>query len=214
MKLKKKSTLLEIKIGSYILLFYVIWALIWFFYSYTIKGSLLRPYIPVPDIRLELLTPLEKGFILGTDIFGRSILEIISKGLVYSLVVSFLVSSSCALLGVTIGVISVISPRLVKIISDLVTNLIFILPSILIAILLMSYTGQSFWGLIFVLIFTGWPAYAKIARGETKRLLGLDYVESARAIGMGKIRLFLRILLPGILRLDFKITIFNKTNST
>jgi peptide/nickel transport system permease protein len=63
----------------------------------------------------------------------------------------------------------------------------------------MSFSGQSLFGLIFVLIFTGWPSYAKLARGETKRILGLCYLEGAKAIGSSKIRIFFKIMIPEIL---------------
>ena len=63
----------------------------------------------------------------------------------------------------------------------------------------MAVTGQSMKGLIFALIVTGWSGYAKIARGESKRILSLTYVEGARAIGIGEIRLFLKIIIPALI---------------
>ena len=49
-------------------------------------------------------------------------------------------------------------------------NFVFILPSLLLAILLMSFSGQSMIGLIIVLVFTGWPSYAKSAEVKRKEL--------------------------------------------
>ncbi|MFG1484173.1 ABC transporter permease subunit, partial [Halobacteriovorax sp. HFRX-2_2] len=43
-----------------------------------------------------------------------------------------------------------------------------------------------------------WPGYARIARGETMRVLNLGYVESARAIGVSEFRLFYKSILPSI----------------
>ena len=78
------------------------------------------------------------------------------------------------------------------------TNLIFIFPRILIAIVFMSMSDQSLWGLTFILIFTNWPGYARISRGEIKRVLGLSYIESSKAVGISDTRLFLTIILPAI----------------
>lgn len=197
--MKRKKINRELKFGALIISFYLVWAISWYFFSHFIEGSIFRPYLPFSDIRMELVPPLTKHYFLGTDIYGRSLFEILSSGLNYSLTIGIVVTSLCTFFGVIIGYLSVTGNNFVRVFSDLVTNLIFIFPSILIAILLMSYTGQSFWGLVAVLILTGWPSYAKIARGETKRLMGLSYVESARAIGMGKVRLFFTILLPGLM---------------
>lgn len=199
-KLKNKKKIgAELKYGGSILSIYLLWAISWLIYSYFIKGELQTPYFPKLDITLELLAPFEKQFILGTDIFGRSLFEVLSAGLLYSISMSLAVSFLCASIGITFGYFSVVGSKSIRIMTDLFTNLVFVFPSILIAIMVMSITGQSFMGLVFALVLTGWPGYSKIARGETRRVLGLSYVESAKAVGMGNIRLFFRVIFPAIL---------------
>jgi len=196
---KRPSINNEMKWGVSILSLYVLWAVGWFIYSYFINGTFSAPYVPTGDMKLELISPGGSNFILGTDIYGRSLFEILSAGLNYSLGVAITVSAVSALIGVTIGYASVTGPRPIQVFSDLIINLIFVFPSILIAIMVMSVTGQSFWGLVFALVITGWPGYARIARGETMRVLGLSYVEAARAIGMGNLRMFFKVIIPAIL---------------
>ena len=189
----------ELVIGGGICSIYLIWAFLWLVNSLLIKGSLKNPYLPLMNLKTELIAPFQKNFILGTDIFGRSLLEILSAGLFYSISISLIVSLASCLIGLVVGYLSVHSFRYLKNICDFFTNLVFILPSLLLAILLMSFSGQSLFGLIFVLIFTGWPSYAKLARGETKRILGLCYLEGAKAIGSSKLRVFFKIMIPEIL---------------
>ena len=189
----------EMKWGSSILIFYLIWAVLWLIYKYLLKGSLANPYFPPMNLQLELAPPFTHGLTLGADLMGRSLLEVLSTGLSYSLLVAFLVTFLTAVIGMTIGYLSVTSPAVLRIFFDLVINLIFIFPSILIAILIMAVLGQSLFGLIFALVITGWPGYAKIARGEVKRVLALSYVEGARAIGMGEVRMFFTVILPAII---------------
>jgi ABC-type dipeptide/oligopeptide/nickel transport system permease subunit len=198
-KIKRASLNNEMKWGVSILSVYVFWAIGWFIYSYFIGGSITDPYLPIASMKLELLSPGEGSFLFGTDIYGRSLFEILSAGLNYSLGVALTVSLVSGFIGITIGYLSVTGPRFVQITSDLMINLIFIFPSILIAIMVMSVTGQSFWGLVFALVITGWPGYARIARGETMRVLGLSYVEAARAIGMGNLRMFFGVIIPAIM---------------
>jgi peptide/nickel transport system permease protein len=189
----------EMKWGGGILSLYVIWALSWFVYRYFLKGSLSQPYVPTLDMQTELALPFSKGLLLGADLLGRSLLEVLSAGLTYSLTISIVVTFATASIGIFMGYMAVKGPSWVKLGFDLLINLIFIFPSILIAIMIMAVTGQSMKGLIFALIVTGWTGYAKIARGESKRVLALTYVEGARAIGIGEIRLFFRIIIPAIL---------------
>ncbi|OUR93705.1 hypothetical protein A9Q84_19780 [Halobacteriovorax marinus] len=199
--MKKNKINKEIKIGFVLISSYLLWAVAWIVYSHFIKGEITSPYFPESDMTKELLRPGVNGFMLGTDIYGRSIIEILSAGLAYSLGISFMVSFTTATIGIIVGYLSVTGNQTIKILSDLVINLIFIFPSILIAIMVMSVTGQSFWGLVFALVITGWPGYAKIARGETLRVMNISYVESARAVGVTELRLFTRVVIPAILPL-------------
>lgn len=189
----------EMKLGGGILSLYVLWALAWFVYRYFMKGSISRPYLPSLDMELELALPFSHGLVLGADLLGRSLLEVLSAGLTYSLTISMIVTAATASIGILMGYMAVKAPSWFKLVFDLLINLVFIFPSILIAIMIMAVAGQSMQGLIFALIITGWPGYAKIARGEAKRVLALNYVEGARAVGIGELRMFFRIIIPAIL---------------
>lgn len=198
MKFNRKLTK-EMKWGLGILSLYVVWALSWFFYKYMVKGTFLKPYVPELDMKMELVKPFSQGMVLGADLLGRSLLEVLSAGLTYSLTLSMIVTIATASIGILMGYMAVKAPSWFKFGFDLAINLVFIFPSILIAIMIMAVTGQSMKGLIFAMIITGWPGYAKIARGEAKRVLSLTYVEGAKAIGIGEVRLFFTIIIPAIL---------------
>lgn len=187
------------KWGLGILSIYVVWAFSWFVYKYLIMGSFFSPYNPELDMKLELALPFSKGLTLGADLLGRSLLEVLSAGLAYSLTLSLIVTLATASIGILMGYMAIKAPSWFKLAFDMVINIVFIFPSILIAIMIMAVTGQSMRGLIFAMIVTGWPGYAKIARGESKRVLAMTYVEGARAIGIGEVRLFLTIIIPAIL---------------
>lgn len=197
--MKNRKLTKEMKWGLGILSLYVVWALAWFVYKYAIKGTFLKPYTPELDMKMELAMPFSKGLVLGADLLGRSLLEVLSAGLTYSLTLSMTVTIITASIGILMGYMAIKAPSWFKLGFDLAINLVFIFPSILIAIMIMAVTGQSMKGLIFAMIITGWPGYAKIARGEAKRVLSLTYVEGARAIGIGEVRLFFTIIIPAIL---------------
>ena len=199
-RLSKKNILsnTSFKWGGSILFLYGLWLVCWIIYAYFIKGKIGAPYHPVIHLDRELLPPFSHGDILGTDVFGRSVLEILSAGLSYSITLGLLVTLCASFLGIIVGFLSVQGPQWLNYVLDMSTNLMFIFPRILIAIVFMSLSGQSLWGLALILTFTNWPGYARISRGEIKRVLGLSYVESSKAIGMGDTRLFLTVILPSI----------------
>lgn len=182
----------EMKWGAGLLGAYLLWAAVWLVGWGT-------SYRPTSDMTQELVWPFSPNFFFGTDIYGRSLFEILSTGLSYSLGMGLAVSSLSLTIGIAVGYLAVTGPRFIRVTMDLATNLIFVFPSILIAILVMSVVGQSFSGLVFALVITGWPGYARIVRGETQRVMGLTYIESARAIGVPKFRLFWTCVIPAIL---------------
>jgi peptide/nickel transport system permease protein len=197
--MKGKRINAEIKWGAGILSLYLLWVISWVIYSRFIVGSWMSPYSPDQDLERELFAPLSPGLLLGSDVYGRSLAEILSQGLLYSLTISLTVSFLSCSLGIVIGHLSANGPTFIRKLTDLVTNLVFIFPSILIAIMVMAMTGQSHWGLVGALVITGWPGYARIARGEGLRIRNLAFVESARAIGVGDLRLFFTVFIPELM---------------
>jgi ABC-type dipeptide/oligopeptide/nickel transport system permease subunit len=195
----KKKLLLEAKLGIFVISAYSLWSIGWLIYGSLIKGTLFNPYRPPEDLSFELLPPLTSNFIFGTDMFGRSLIEVISAGLLYSFGIGIFVSVIAASLGTIIGYMSAIGAKWIRGPFDLITNLIFVFPSILIAILFMSVIGPSYLALVFVLTFTGWPAYAKIVRGEVKRIISQSFVEASIANGISSFGLFFKVIIPNIL---------------
>lgn len=199
MQISKRKFTFDFLTGTGLLSFYLFWLFAWLIYSKIIKGSIADPYYPKLNIELELIAPSLSKYFLGTDIYGRSVVEILSSGLSYSLAIGVSVTILSAIIGVLIAYCSLAFSKWLGKFLDLFMNLIFIFPTILIAILFMSIVGQSALGLIIILVFTGWPAYARIARGEIKRVLSLSYIESSRAIGSSEFRIFHKEVLPAII---------------
>lgn len=190
--MKRLKNFPELKIGGIILGFYLFWAIAWIVYA----GTDFRPAL---NIEKELNAPMLSQYIFGTDVLGRSLFEVLSVGLTYTFCLSIFVSVCSCTIGIFFGYLSAIKIKFVSEIMDLFTNVIFIFPSILLAILIMSFAGNSIKGLVACLIFTSWPGYARIARGETMRVMNLGYVESAKAAGATNTRLFWKSILPSIL---------------
>ncbi len=195
--MSRKRTNWELKSGGWICLTLIGWAVMWFIYSHFIAGSWSTPYLPQISLQNELIPP-GRLFIFGSDNLGRSLFEVLSQGIFYTLITSLLVSGISLSIGMIIGRLMLEKNLLWGKFFEILTNVIFVFPSILIAILIMSFLGQSWVGLIVSLSITGWPAYARIAKTEIMRAMSSEYYEASRAIGASPIRLFIRVIIPTV----------------
>jgi len=195
---------LPLILGVFLFSFFIFWAFGYFLYKFFASFNLI-PFA----LELELMAPNFDSWtnFLGRDVFGRPLLFLLSEGLLYSLGLSFIVSFSTLFLGVFLAYAALRGHFLIKKLINLATDLIFTLPSILLAIFILSLFNQSFWSLTLILIITGWPGYAKIAHEELKRLLAFDFVEASLALGCSERHLLFRVLFPCLIPL-FQVYFF------
>lgn len=133
---------------------------------------------------------------MGTDSLGRDVMTRVFVGARYSLFIS--VSSVAAMLavGTTLGLAAgYFGGRIDGMIMRL-ADLQMAFPVVLAAIALVALLGPSFWNIVLVFMVTGWPAFARTTRGSTLALKQREFVEAARALGAGRLRLMFREILP------------------
>jgi peptide/nickel transport system permease protein len=71
-------------------------------------------------------------------------------------------------------------------------------PYLILVIALIAILGTGTWNIVYAIWLVGWVAYTRIVRGETLVARNLEYVESARVIGMNHARIMLRHILPNV----------------
>ena len=69
-------------------------------------------------------------------------------------------------------------------------------PGLLLALAFVAALGPSVLTIILVIGLTGWERYARVVRAEVLALREKDFVEAARAMGVGTTRILCRHLLP------------------
>ncbi|MGB6974980.1 MAG: ABC transporter permease [Terracidiphilus sp.] len=79
-------------------------------------------------------------------------------------------------------------------------NTFLALPGILLAIAFAAFLGPGFTNLVLALSIGGWAGYARLVRAQVLAVREREYVEAARALGAGGLRIFLRHILPNILQ--------------
>jgi peptide/nickel transport system permease protein len=152
------------------------------------------------DVRLEPPVWLggPTGYILGTDGLGRDILSRI----LYGGRISLLYGASAVLVAGTVGtVLGLFTGYYGGVLDSVVMRLADIqlgFPQILLAIAVIGVVGRGSLALIGVLSLSGWVAYARTVRGTVLSLREKEFIDSAKAIGCGGMRIVFRHVLPNV----------------
>src|SRR5262245_28972140 len=160
------------------------------------------PQDPARQSLLRRLTPpvWEKGgnaaYPLGTDQLGRDILSRLIFGARISLLVGISAVVVSLTVGVSLGLLSGFMGGRVDTAVMTVVDVFLSFPQIVLALAFVAALGPSLLTIIVVLGLTGWERYARVVRAEVLALREKDFVEAARAMGVGTARILLRHILP------------------
>jgi peptide/nickel transport system permease protein len=80
-----------------------------------------------------------------------------------------------------------------------VNDALFAFPSVLLALVIISLLGPSSFNVTIALGIAFIPSFARIVRSEYKKQAALDYVQSAKLMGAGDLRIIFVHILPNIL---------------
>jgi len=165
-------------------------------------AAILAPVLPLRDPYdtnlMAIMQPPDAEYWFGTDGQGRDIFARCIHGLQVTLfmgLASLLVGGSLgALIGFTAAYFRRLDGALMRLMDILLS-----FPAILFGLALAAIFGPGLTSVIIALSIATVPLMARIVRGAALVVMGLDYIEAARAIGMGDARLMLRHLAPNCL---------------
>ncbi|MFC1777394.1 ABC transporter permease subunit [Pseudomonadota bacterium] len=142
---------------------------------------------------------IESGHWFGTDSVGRDILVRTLEGGRISLLIGLVATIVSILIGVSYGAIAGYFGGVVDRIMMRVVDITYALPFMFFVILLMVVFGRHI-VLIFVAIgAVNWLDMARIVRGQTLSLKNTEFVEAARACGVGDWAIIKRHITPNLL---------------
>lgn len=145
------------------------------------------------------LAPLAGGHLLGSDALGRDLLVRLLTGLRVSLAIGLVATLVSLVIGVAWGAIAGYVGGKVDEAMMRIVDVLYSLPFIFFVILLMVTFGSNI-VLIFVAIgAVEWLTMSRIVRGQTLTLKNKEFVEAARAAGLGRMAIIARHIVPNLL---------------
>jgi peptide/nickel transport system permease protein len=143
-------------------------------------------------------SPLPPGerFWFGTDTNGRDQLSRLLFGARTSLLIGIIANGIAVVIGSFLGVTAgyLRGPAGATIMR--LTDLMMAFPPLLLAIALAAILKPGLAIIIIVIALVNWVQIARVIYSETVALAERDYIEAARALGAGPLRILFRHLLP------------------
>ncbi|MGY9013071.1 MAG: ABC transporter permease [Rhodobacterales bacterium] len=164
--------------------------------------ALLAPILPIADpIATDWLAvrkPPTSAHPFGTDEIGRDMLSRMIWGARASLLAGVISVAIAVLLGVPFGVLAGYCRGLTDNVISRFTEALLAVPFLILAIALAAFMGPSLRNVMIAIGLSAMPLFIRIARGQTMAVMTEDYIESARAIGIGHGAMVWRYILPNI----------------
>lgn len=133
---------------------------------------------------------------LGTDQLGRDVLARIIYGSRYSLLISLAAMVVAVSIGTLLGLLAgLFKGPLDELISRAV-DVVSAFPDLLLALMLIAFTGPGTTNLIFALGVASVPRLTRVVRAQTFLVMSSGYVEQARTLGLKRHVLVWRHVLP------------------
>lgn len=175
-------------------------------------AALFAPWLaPMDPLEQDLLSPLAAPgpgvdpsdpaaavHWFGTDSLGRDVLSRMIWGARTALIVACVAALAAGTLGTALGALAgYYGGRLDALVCRLV-DVWMAFPPVLLAVVLVAMIGTGLSSVIVAIVVVDWTRFARIVRAEVRGQRQLDYVTSARMLGLGPIRTLCQEILPNV----------------
>jgi peptide/nickel transport system permease protein len=161
----------------------------------SILAPLIAPHDPVLLAPAQRLKPASAQFLLGTDAFGRDLLSRV----IYGGRVSLLIGIGSAILSIAIGLAIGLVSGFFKLVDSILMRVmdgLMAMPSILLAIAVVSLSGAGIWTVLVAITIPEIPRVARLVRSVVLSAREEPYVEAAISVGSSLPKIMWRHLMP------------------
>jgi len=160
-------------------------------------APLIAPHDPIAqDLSQRLLPPGTRGYLMGTDEFGRDILSRIIYGSRVTLYIVAMVAVTAPLFGLLIGTVAGYAGGWVDQVLMRITDIFLAFPKLILALALVAVLGPGIENAVLAIALTSWPPYARMSRAETLTVRNADYIAAVRLQGAGPVRIIWGHVMP------------------
>ena len=171
-----------------------------------VKGAPYRLFPGIPaDRHLFGVKAPDRIHILGADGFGRDVFSRLLFGSQVSLAVGLIGIAISFSIGLLLGGISGYFGGWVDAVIMRLTELLLTIPGLYLIIALRAVfptelpSQQVYLGIVAILALIGWAGLARVIRGMVLSIKQADYIVAAEALGMSRLRIITRHILPNTL---------------
>lgn len=151
-----------------------------------------------PNI-LNKLKPPSAEHPFGTEALGRDILARVLYGARTSLIAGLAIVGFSIIIGTLLGSLAGFFGGMIDEVIMRITDIFLAFPPLLLAMVIAAVLKPSLGNAILAITLTWWPWYTRLARAQTLSVRERDYVRAARGIGVKKLTIVRRHIIPNIL---------------
>jgi peptide/nickel transport system permease protein len=164
-----------------------------------ISASSISPYDPYAMQLGNKLQGPDAAHIFGTDQLGRDILTRVIWGSRVSFEIGVVVVALSLFVGIPLGLVSGYAGGWLDEGIMRVTDIFLAFPALVLAIFIQAAIGPGLTNAMFSIAIVSWPTYARLVRGSAMSIKQNEFIEAARAVGEGKLRILFRHIFPNVL---------------
>src|SRR5437667_11291109 len=164
-----------------------------------IFADVLAPYSYTKTNFGRLTEPPSRAYPLGTDQIGRDLLSRMIYGARVSMLVGLGAQIIVVSIGVPIGALSGYVGGRTDLLLSRFIDVMYAFPRLLFVILVMSMLGAGLMNIFIAIGLTGWVGIARQARAQVLGIKEKEFVDGARALGAGFMRVLVKHVLPNAL---------------
>jgi len=164
-----------------------------------ICAELIAPYSPTANDFGAMMETPSWEHLLGTDQFGRDLLSRIVFGARTAMIVGLTSAMVGSVFGLVLGVSSAYFGGKTDLVLQRIFDVLMAFPLIIMALAVVAIFGTGVENVIIAITIPLIPRCARVVRSSALAIREIPYVDAARALGFGHVRIILRHMVPNVM---------------